>query len=90
MNRNLNEIINNLMKFKKSEYMFLIENLLFSSSFTNNTNVLFTTCSGLNIAKLVSINGKEHNILRVINLFQIENWSKIKGSPNWISTALID
>ena len=56
-----------------------MENFLFSLFSTDDTNVLFITCS-----KLIEclINGKEHKILRVINLFQIENWSKVKGNSN--------
>ena len=70
------------MKFKKIKYRFLTENLSCSSSFTNDTNVLFITCNGLNDAKKYLINGKEHKILGVIRLFQIENWSKVKGNSN--------
>ena len=70
------------MKFKKIKYRFLTENLSFSSSFTNDTNVLFITCNGLNNAKKYLTNGKEHKILGVIHLFQIENWSKVKSNSN--------
>ena len=50
------------MKFKKFKYRFLIENLLFSSSFTNYTNVLFITCSELNDAKVSLINGTKRKL----------------------------
>ena len=33
--------------YKKFEYRFLIENLLFSSNLENDTDVIFVTCNGL-------------------------------------------
>ena len=87
---NSNQIINDLTKYKNYKYRFLIEDLLFSSSVANDTNVIFITCSGLNDAKKALINGKVNKTLEVINLFQIKNSSEVKGDSNWINAVFID
>lgn len=46
-----NNITSTLGKYKKYKYRFIITGLLFGSSFTNETNVTFFTCSRLNDAK---------------------------------------
>ena len=73
INMTSNKIINELIKYKRVKYRFLIVNFSFSLSIRNDTIVLFTTYNRLNDAKAALINGKEHKILGVINLFQIKN-----------------
>ena len=46
-----NNITSTLGKYKKYKNRFIITGLLFGSSFTNETNVTFFTCSRLNDAK---------------------------------------
>ena len=82
--------MNDLTKHKNYKYIFLVEDLLFSSLITNDTNVLFITCNGLNDSKSMLVNGKVFKSLGVINLFQIKNRSKVKGDSNSISAVLID
>ena len=84
------QIINDLTKCKSYKYRFLIEDLLFSSSVTNKTNVIFITCNDLNDAKEALINGRVYKTLGVINLFQIKTWSEVKGDSNGIKAVFID
>ena len=37
-----------LTRFKQYKYRFVMDNLLFSSALTNDTNVIFVSCNGLN------------------------------------------
>ena len=71
-------------------YHFLANNLLFSTSITNSTNVVFISCTGLNNAKEALINSKIYKIIGIINLDQIKNWKTIKGESIYVSTNLID
>ena len=50
-----NEIIKRLAKFKKYNYRFTVENLLFSSNLENDTDVIFITCDGSSDAKRLSL-----------------------------------
>ena len=74
------EVNSFLARFKRYKYQFLIDNLLFSSALTNNRNVIFVSCNGLNEAKDSLINGKLFKTLGVINIAEIEHWDKIKGN----------
>ena len=53
-----NTIVADLNQYKCYMYYFLMNNLLFSASATNNTNVIFISCNGLNDAKESLIHGK--------------------------------
>ena len=44
-------------RFRRYKYRFIIDNLLFSSALTNDTNIIFVSCNGLNEAKNSLING---------------------------------
>ena len=74
-----NAIIADLNRYKHHKCQFWVDNLLFSSATTNNTNVILIMCNGLNEAKRALINGKLHKILDVINLDQMRNMDLIKG-----------
>ena len=74
-----NDIIETLSNFKKFRYIFLIENLLFSSNLANYTDVIFVTCDGLSDVKEALINCKLYKTLGVVYLLEIKNWSLIKG-----------
>ena len=87
---NSHQIINDLTKYKIYIYRFIIEDLLFSSSVTNDTNVIIITCNGLNDVKEALINDKIFKALGVINLFQIKNWSRVKGNSNSINAVFVD
>ena len=82
-----NDIISSLTRYKKHKYFFIITSLLFSSSFTDETNVLFISRTGLNDANKALINGKFYQTLGVINLSEIYNLENIKGNSRWIDTV---
>ena len=47
-----------LARCRRYKYRFVMDNLLFSSALTNNTNAIFVSCNGLNEAKESLVNGK--------------------------------
>ena len=53
-----NSLINELLKYKKYKYRFIIANLLSSSSIKNDTQVIFISCDELKNAKEAFINSK--------------------------------
>lgn len=53
-----NTIVADLNRYKCYMYYFLMNSFLFSASATNNTNVIFISCNGLNDAKESLIHGK--------------------------------
>ena len=53
-----NETVEDLSKYKRFKYRFLIESLLFSSNLENDTDVIFITCNGLSDAREALINSK--------------------------------
>ena len=56
-----------------------MENLVFSSNFENNTDVIFASCEGLNDAKEALINSKLQAVLGYLN--EIKSWELVKGQP---------
>ena len=68
-----NTIVADLNRYKCYMYYFLMNSFLFSASATNNTNVIFISCNGLNDAKESLIHGKNYKTIGVINLDQIHN-----------------
>ena len=76
-----------LSRYRRYKYRFVIENLLFSSVLTNNTNVIFVSCNGLNEAKESLINGKLFKTLGVVNIAQIKHWNIIKGISKWANAV---
>ena len=71
-----NEVTDYLLSYKKYRYRFINENLLFSSSITNETELIFLSCDWLNNAKQSLINSKLYKTLGVIYLNEIKNWDK--------------
>ena len=68
-----NDIIEKLVKYKKFNYRFLIENLLFSSNLESDTGVIFVTCDGLSDVKEGLINSKLYKTLGVVHISEIKN-----------------
>ena len=64
--------------------------MLFSLSLTNDTNVIFVTCNGLNEAKNALVNGKLFKSIDVIDLNEIEHWEKVKGKSKWVNATFTD
>ena len=71
--------IQNALAFYSSrhKYRFIANNLLFSSSIQQDTNVIFLTTNGLNDAKDYLINRKIVKGIGVIYLSEISRWEKI-------------
>ena len=74
-------IIQELTKFKKYRYRFVLERLLFSSNFENNTDLIFVSSEGLNNAKDALINSKLQNVLGVCYLHELKSWEEVRGQP---------
>ena len=81
---NNNELIRYLTYSKRCKYRFIPRGLLFSASFTNDTQVIHLICDGLSGAKSSVLNGKIYKTLGQINLCEIENWEKLKKHQNWV------
>ena len=64
--------------------------MLFSSSLTNDTNIIFVSCNGLNEAKNALINCKLFKSIGVINLNEIEQWKKVKRKSKCVNTTFTD
>ena len=85
-----NEIVEDLSKFKRSKYRFVIESSLFSSNLHNDTNIIFITCNGLSHArKALIINSKLYKILGVVYLSQIKNWDLVKVNLKDLKSFLL-
>ena len=84
------EVNSFLARYRRYKYRFVIDNLLFSSTLTNNTNVIFVSCNGLNETKKLLINGKVFKTFDVINLAKIEHWDKVKGKSKWTNAVFTD
>ena len=82
-------VISYLSRYQRYKYHFIIDNLLFSSAVTNNTNI-FASFNGLNEAKKSLINDKLFKTLGVINLTEIEFWDKIKCKCKWTNAIFTD
>ena len=85
-----NNIIERLANYKKFNYRFLIENLLFSSNLESNTGAIFTPCDGLSDAKESLINSKIYKTLGVVYLLEIKNWNLIKGESKRLQAIFVD
>ena len=53
-----NEIVEDLSKYRKFKYRFLIQSLLLSSNLQNDTDVIFIMCNDLSDAREALINSK--------------------------------
>ena len=76
---NNSEIQNVLALYsKKYNYRFIANNLLFSSSIQQDTNVAFITTTGLNDAKEILINEKIFQEIAIIYLSEVSGWKNIE------------
>ena len=78
-----NKIQNIFDKFKNSKIRFKLNGILFTSSVKNDTEKIFLQTTGLTGAKYALINDKYKQVIGVIKLNEIENWSEIKNSSRW-------
>ena len=79
-----------LSRYRRYKYQFVIDNLLFSSALTNNLNVIFVSCNGLDEAKESLINGKLFKTLDVVNIAEIKHWDITKGKSKWANAVFTD
>ena len=83
-------IIQELTKYRKYGYRFVLESLLFSSNFENDTDVIFVSCEGLNNAKEALINLKLYSVLGVCYLNKLQDWELVKGHSKRSQAAFAD
>ena len=79
----------------KGNYQDMVPNdinisLLISSSVVQDTNVIFLICNGLNDSRDSLINRELYESLRVININEIRDWTKIKGESKQIKIIFND
>ena len=67
-----------------------MENFLFSSNFTNETNVVFLCCDGLSNAKEFLINSELKKVLGVTYLSKVPNWNLAKGQTKRSQAIFVD
>ena len=72
-------VIQELTKYKKYKYRFVLESLVFISNIENDTDVIFVSCEGLSNAKEALINSKLQTVLGVCYLNEIRGWEVVKG-----------
>ena len=87
-----NSEIENALAFYSSRYRyrFIANNLLFSSSIQQDTNVIFLATSGLNDAKDILINRKIVKGIGVISISEISGWQSIKKISHWANAVFFD
>ena len=78
------ELVLNASAFygKKYKYRFIANNLIFSSSIQQETNVIFIITNGSNDTKEILINGKLFQGIAVINLAEISRWKNIANTSH--------
>ena len=67
-----------------------MENFLFSSNFTNETDVIFLCCDTLSNAKEALINSELKKVLGVTYLSKVPNWSLAKGQTKTLQAIFLD
>ena len=87
---NSNDFLKKLEKYKRNKYRFVLENFLFSSNLTNETDVIFLCCDGLSNAKEALINCELKKVLGVTYLSKVPNWSLAKGQTKRLQAIFAD
>ena len=83
-------VLNIFKKYMNVVYKIIPLGLLFPVTI-NDTQQIFVMAKELNGVKKKSIlNGKAYNLLAIINLNKINNWTEIKGQLIWTSVAFKD
>ena len=83
-------IIQELTKYKKYRYRFVLKILLFSCNFENNRDVIFVSCEGLSNTKEALINSKLHSALGVCYLNEVKDWVETKGQSKRSQAIFVD
>ena len=87
---NSNKLLKKSEKYEKNKYRFVLENFLFSSNFTNETDVIFLCCDGLSNAKEALINSELKKVLGVTYLSKVPIWSLTKGQTKRSQAIFVD
>ena len=91
---NSDEIISKLRLYKNNKFRFVLNNLVFSSNLTNQTDVIIVAVNGLADAKqALIIKDKKptlKSILGICFLNEIPEWKIIKGASKRVQAAFSD
>ena len=87
---NSNKLLKKLEKHIKNKYRFILGNFLFSSNFTNETDVIFLCCDSLSNAKETLINSELKKVLGVNYLSKFPNWSLDNGQTKRLQAIFVD
>ena len=85
-----NRVINVWKKYKNVLYKITPLGLLFLASVKNDTRQIFITGRELSGVKKPILNGKIYDIIAIIDLNKISNWSDIKAQSIWVSVSFKD
>ena len=85
-----NRVINVWKKYKNVLYKITSLGLLFLASVKNDTRQIFITGRELRGVKKPILNGKIYDIIAIIDLNKISNWSDIKAQSIWVSVSFKD
>ena len=83
-------ILNVLKKYKNVLYRVTHLGLLFPVTITNDARQVFITGKELNGVKKSILNGKIYNLIAIIDLDKIPNWTEIKGQSIWVNVSFKD
>ena len=83
-------VINILKKYKNVLYKIIPLSLLFPASLKNDTRQIFITGRELSGVKKPILNRKIYNIIAIIDISKISNWSNIKAQSIWVSVSFKD
>lgn len=75
---------------KNFYFNFTLDSVLLSAAFTNESDVIHVTCSGLTDAKYSLINRQLVKTLGQINIAEIKNYKAAKDQNKWINVNLTD
>ena len=83
-------VINILKKYKNVLYKIIHLGLLFPASLKNDTRQIFITGRELSGVKKPILNEKIYDIIAIIDVSKISNWSDIKAQSIWVSVSFKD
>ena len=75
-------------KYRKNTTTFQADSNLFLTGIINKTKKIFTVTNGLANAKYGLVNGILYQIIRVINLNEIEKQDEINNLSQWVNVKL--
>ena len=83
-------VIQELTRYKKYRYRFVLKSLLFSSNFENNTDVILVSSEGLSNAKEALLNSKLQSVLGVCYLHELKSWEVVRGQSQRSQAIFVD